>query len=107
MRKLTVTLLIALASATFAWADAKDIDDAVRKASEQMQKGKTEDALKTVQKLLSKDPSPEAQIAGGRLLMNLGKRDEAGTAFQNAVNADLIGCEIPQERANSSVILFK
>jgi superkiller protein 3 len=75
-------LLAAPASAT---ADQK-VDEAVAKFKDQMQKGKSEEALKTVQKLAS-NPSPEAQLEAGRLQERLGNLDDAAAAYKKAADA--------------------
>jgi tetratricopeptide (TPR) repeat protein len=62
-------------------ADQK-LDEAIAKANEQVQKGKPEDAVKTLRKL---GDGPEAQLALGRLQERLGSLDEALTAYNNAV----------------------
>jgi superkiller protein 3 len=65
-----------------AFADQK-VDDAVAKANDQLQKGKPEEALKTIQKLAS-SPSAEAQLAAGRFLERLGNLSDAAAAYTKA-----------------------
>lgn len=68
-----------------ALADQK-MDEAMAKAEEQLQKGKTEEALKTAQKVVTQNPSsPEAQIFLGRMLARTGSIEEAAAAFAKAV----------------------
>jgi len=66
-------------------ADQK-VDEAVAKANDQLQKGKTEEALKTVQKLAS-NPNPEAQLAVGHFQERFGNLDDAATAYAKAAEA--------------------
>jgi tetratricopeptide (TPR) repeat protein len=84
MRRLTVLTACVLCVATSAVAD-KRLDEAVAKAEVQLTKGKPDDAVKTLQKAASRAKrDPEAQLALGRLLSRLGRRDEAGEAFAKA-----------------------
>ena len=62
----------------------KRVDDAVAKAEEQIQKGKPEEAVKTIQKLVSQ-PSAEAFTAAARLQVRLGKVEEAAQSAAKAV----------------------
>jgi Flp pilus assembly protein TadD len=62
----------------------KRVDDAVAKAEEQIQKGRTEDAVKTIQKLVSQ-PSAEAFAAAARLQVRMGKVEEAAASAAKAV----------------------
>src|SRR5262245_8936524 len=68
----------------------KRVDDAVAKAEDQIAKGKTEEAVKTIQKLVSQ-PSAEAFTAAARLQLRIGKVEEAnqsaGQAVQQAASA--------------------
>jgi tetratricopeptide (TPR) repeat protein len=84
MRLLTFLTACVLCVATTAVAD-KRLDDAVAKAEVQLAKGKPDDAVKTLEKAASRAKrDPEAQLALGRLLSRLGRRDEAGEAFAKA-----------------------
>lgn len=79
-------VLLTLACALLAgpsFAD-KRVDDAVAKAEEQIAKGKPEDAVKTIQKLVSQ-PSAEAFTAAARLQVKLGKVEEAHQSATQAV----------------------
>jgi len=67
-------------------ADQK-VDEAVAKANEQLQKGKLEDALKTMNKLVSGTPTSEAFLAMCRFQDRLGGIDEAVAACKKAVDA--------------------
>lgn len=62
----------------------KRVDDAVAKAEDQIAKGKQEEAIKTIQKLVSQ-PSAEAFIAAARLQLKLGKVEEANQSAASAV----------------------
>jgi superkiller protein 3 len=84
LRTLAVVLVVSIASP--AGADQK-VDEAVAKATEQLQKGKQEDALKTMNKLVGNTPTSEAFIAMGRFQERLGNLDEAAAAYQKAVGA--------------------
>ena len=75
MKKLTAIAVLVLAGAPLL-ADQK-IDEAVAKATEQLQKGKPEEALKTLQKLVSQNPGPEAQLHLGRFQEKMGSLDDA------------------------------
>jgi superkiller protein 3 len=66
-----------------AFADQK-IDEAVAKANDQLQKGKPEEALKTLQKLVSQSPGPEAQLALGRFQEKAGTLDDALATYTKA-----------------------
>jgi superkiller protein 3 len=81
-----VVALAGLLVAAPALADQK-VDEAVAKANEQLQKGKTEDALKTMNKLVSGNPTSEAFLAMCRFQDRLGAIDEAVAACQKAVDA--------------------
>ena len=79
-------VLLTLACALLAgpsYAD-KRVDDAVAKAEDQIAKGKPEEAVKTVQKLVSQ-PSAEAFTAAARLQVKLGKVEEAHQSATQAV----------------------
>ena len=58
----------------------KKLDDAVAKAEDQLQKGKPEEALKTIQKLAGTQTA-EAQLAVGRFLERFGNYEEAAAAL--------------------------
>jgi len=83
MRILVVPLAVLTLAASPALADKK-LDDAVAKAEEQLQKGKPEEALKTLNKLVEQNPSAEALLALGRLQERLGELDAAGEAIGRA-----------------------
>jgi tetratricopeptide (TPR) repeat protein len=81
-----LTAAILVIGAATAWADKK-FDDAVAKADEQLRKGKQEDALKTVEKLVDQYPGPEALLVMSRLQDRLGDLDAAGQALDSALAA--------------------
>ncbi len=61
------------------------IDQALAKAEEQLAKGKPEDAIKTISKIVEQNPtSGEAQVALARLQERLGNLDEAVAALTKA-----------------------
>jgi tetratricopeptide (TPR) repeat protein len=67
-----------------AFADVK-LDEAFAKASEQNQKGKPEDALKTMQKAVSQCGNcPEGNLLLGRLQERIGNFEDAGAAYSAA-----------------------
>lgn len=85
MRTLATLTLIA-AAFTLSSAPARaasKIDETEAKANGQLDKGKVDDAVKSLEKL-QKDPSPEAQLAVSRILNRAGKLDDALQAAQNA-----------------------
>lgn len=87
MRTTRIVLLTA-ACGLLAWplhADKK-LDDAVAKAEDQIAKGKVADAEKTIQKMVQ-PPSAEANIAASRLLLRLGKYEEATATAAGGVTA--------------------
>lgn len=90
MKILSITAVLAAFLATSAWADPK-VDVAVAKANEQLAKGKPEEAIKTVQKLVQQLPgSAEALVALGNLYDRIGQDNnlnEADTTFTSAVQA--------------------
>jgi len=70
--------------ATPALADKK-LDDAIAKAEDQLQKGKPEEALKTMQKVVSQqESSPEAQLEMSRFQERLGNLDDAAASLAKA-----------------------
>lgn len=94
-RLLAVALAAPLLAAPLALADQK-VDEAYAKASEQIAKGKPEEAEKTMQKVVNSNPGPEAFVAQGRILEQVGKLDEAGAAY--AKGAD-VGTGAPKAEA--------
>jgi superkiller protein 3 len=82
-----------------AFAD-KRLDDAVAKAEDQLQKGKSEEALKTLQKAAQQDPSAEAQLALFRLQMRLGSFDDAAATLAKAVAAGGTSAQVLDAQAS-------
>ena len=81
-------LLLALSLAPVPLAAQSKIDQALQKAEEQLAKGKPEDAVKTVSKLVEQNPtSAEAHIALARLHERLGNLDEASAVLAKAKDA--------------------
>jgi superkiller protein 3 len=85
-RLLAIALVLPLLAVTAAHADQK-VDEAFTKASEQIVKGRPEEAEKTMQKLVNSNPGPEAFGAQARILEQLGKPDEAGAAYGKAADS--------------------
>lgn len=85
--KQVLLLFVALLAAAAPAAQSK-IDQAVQKAEEQIAKGKPEDAVKTVSKVVEQNPaSAEAHLALARLQEKLGNLDEAATALARGRDA--------------------
>lgn len=85
--KTTSLALLTLLLASPAMADKK-VDDAVAKAEEQIAKGKPEDAVKSMQKLVSQMPgSIEAQLALSKIQQRTGDMNGAKTTLANAVQS--------------------
>jgi Flp pilus assembly protein TadD len=85
--KMTGVLLtaFALAGAVTAHAD-KRVDDAFARAASQIEKGRPDEAVKTMQKAADQQPtSPEAQLALARVHWKVGNLDEGATAASKAV----------------------
>ncbi|HVO11008.1 MAG TPA: tetratricopeptide repeat protein [Vicinamibacteria bacterium] len=70
-----------------ALAQQTKLDQAIAKADEQVQKGKPDDAVKTVTKAAAECACAEGQAALGRLQERLGNLDAAATAYQAAAAA--------------------
>jgi superkiller protein 3 len=69
--------------ATPALAVQSKLDQAIAKADEQLQKGKPEDAVKTLTKAAN-EAGAEGQVALGRLQERVGNLDAAATAYEQA-----------------------
>jgi tetratricopeptide (TPR) repeat protein len=70
---------------TTGWADQK-LDETIAKAEEQLRKGRQEEAVKTIRKLVDQDGTgSEAQLVLSRLQKWLGDLDAAGQALDVAV----------------------
>ncbi len=90
MRKLAAALVAFGLLAAPVHADRK-LDEAVAKAEEQLQKGKPEDALKTLTKLTEQNPSGDAFVALARLQERLGNLDDAAATLTRAKDASPAG----------------
>jgi tetratricopeptide (TPR) repeat protein len=82
MYKIPVALLASALLATPAWAQSK-LDKAIEKAYEQVEKGKPDDAVKTLTKA-AEDEGADGYIALGRLQERLGSLDAAKAAYDQA-----------------------
>jgi len=86
----SILAVLTLALAAPAFADKK-LDDAIAKAEEQFQKGKPDEAIKTLQKAISQSPaSPEGHLALARLQQRVGSLNETADALKQAI-ANLAG----------------
>jgi tetratricopeptide (TPR) repeat protein len=83
MRRTSAWIVALAMVATPVFADKK-LDDAVAKAEDQLQKGKPEEAVKTVQKIAEQSPSAEAYLALARIQERAGNLDEAAAAVAKA-----------------------
>jgi superkiller protein 3 len=90
MRKVAASVVALGLLAAPVLADRK-LDEAVAKAEEQLQKGKPEDALKTLTKLTEQNPSGEAFLALARLQERLGNLDDAAATLTRAKDASPAG----------------
>jgi superkiller protein 3 len=91
MKKIGAALMaVGLLSAP-AFAD-KRLDDAVARAEDQIAKGKPDEALKTMQKAASQQPtSPEAQLALARIQQRAGSLDDAAASVAKAAQLATAG----------------
>jgi len=84
MKKIGGILGLAALLATPAFAD-KRLDDAVARAEDQIAKGRGEEALKTMQKAVSQQPtSAEAYLALSRVQQRVGTMDDAAASIAKA-----------------------
>lgn len=95
MKSVTLALILGLAAAP-ALAD-KRVDDAVARAEDQIKKGKPEEALKTLQKLVQQAPGPESQLALARIQLRAATADEALATAKLA--ADAAGSATPDVKS--------
>jgi tetratricopeptide (TPR) repeat protein len=82
MRSLPAVSLVAALVATPLWAQT-NLDKAIEKASTQVEKGKLDDAVKTLTKAAEEAGAP-GYLALGRFQEGLGNLDEAGAAYDRA-----------------------
>jgi superkiller protein 3 len=91
MKKIATALTIVGLIATPALAD-KRLDDAVARAEDQIQKGKPEEALKTMQKVASQQPtSPEAHLALARVQQRVASIEDAAASVAKAAQLATAG----------------
>jgi Flp pilus assembly protein TadD len=84
MKKRGAALMVVGLLSTPVLAD-KRLDDAVARAEDQIAKGKPEEALKTMQKAASQQPtSPEAQLALARVQQRVGSLEDAAATVAKA-----------------------
>jgi len=84
MKKIGAALMVLGLLSTPVLAD-KRLDDAVARAEDQIAKGKPEEALKTMQKAASQQPtSPEAQLALARIQQRVGSLEDAAATVAKA-----------------------
>jgi Flp pilus assembly protein TadD len=98
MNKIGWFLGVAALMATPALAD-KRVDDAVARAEDQIQKGRTEEALKTMQKLVSQQPTAEAYLALGHVQQRVGSLDDAAASVTKAVELSASATGAPRADA--------
>jgi tetratricopeptide (TPR) repeat protein len=84
MNKIGWMLGVAALLATPVLAD-KRLDDAVARAEDQIQKGRTDEALKTMQKVVSQQPTTEAYLALARVQQRVSTLDDAAASVSKAV----------------------
>lgn len=85
MTRRMLIALAALALAVPAVAADKKVEDAVAKANSQIAKGRTDEAEKTMEKLVQQQPTAEAHAARARVQMRLGNMEDAATSAAEAV----------------------
>jgi len=91
MKKIGAALTAVGLLSTPAFAD-KRLDDAVARAEDQIAKGKPDEALKTMQKAASQQPtSPEAQLALARIQQRAGSLDDAAASVAKAAQLATAG----------------
>src|SRR5262250_998714 len=83
MRRTSAWIVVLLFAAAPAFADKK-LDDAVAKAEDQLQKGKPEEAIKTLQKAADQANTAEAYLALARFQERAGTMDDAAAAVTKA-----------------------
>jgi tetratricopeptide (TPR) repeat protein len=86
MKRIALAAVFVVLGLSPGLADQK-LDEAVKKADEQFQKGKPDEAVNTLKKLVSQTPTTEALIALGRMQERAGSIDEAGDSYTKAVAA--------------------
>ena len=85
MKKIGAALTVVGLLSTPALAD-KRLDDAVARAEDQIQKGRTDEALKTMRRVVSQQPtSPEAHLALARVQQRVASLEDAAATVAKAV----------------------
>lgn len=95
--------LAALVLAIPAAAADKKVDDAVAKAESQIAKGRTDEAEKTMEKLVQQVPTAEAHAERARIQMRLGNMDGAGVSAAEALKLTASAPPDAKARALSTV----
>ena len=85
MKRMLAALAVLAVLASVAAAQSK-LDQAIQKAYDQLQKGKPDDAVKTLSKAAA-EAGPEGQVALGRLQERVGNLDAAEAAYTQARQA--------------------
>jgi tetratricopeptide (TPR) repeat protein len=83
--KILIRALALLIVAVPVTAADKRVDDAVARAESQLEKGKPDDAVKTMQKVVGQVPGAESQAALARIQEKAGLLDEAAASAAKAV----------------------
>lgn len=81
----------------------KRVDDAVARAESQLKKGNTDEAIKTMQKVVSQVPGAESQAALARIQEKAGQTEEAAASAARAV--ELAASAAPDVRAGALATL--
>jgi tetratricopeptide (TPR) repeat protein len=84
MKRLLTSLVVLALFAGPVLAQNNKLEQAVAKAEDQLQKGKPDEALKTVSKAVEGSPSAEGYLALARFQQRLGNMDDAATALAKA-----------------------
>jgi superkiller protein 3 len=85
MKKIGAAVVVTGLLSSPAHAD-KRLDDAVARAEDQIQKGRTDEALKTMQRVVSQQPtSPEAHLALARVQQRVASLEDAAASVAKAV----------------------
>jgi tetratricopeptide (TPR) repeat protein len=96
MKTLIRALALLILLAPVASAD-KRVDEAVARAEAHLQKGKPEEAIKTMQKVVGQVPGPESQAAFARIQERAGQVEEAAATAAKAV--EMASGAAPEVRA--------
>lgn len=93
--KKVIASFIVFALPFAATARAQKIEEVLAKAEQNIQKGKPEEAVKSLQKYASSNPTPEAFVALARIQERLGLFDDAAASLAKAPagNADVLAAQ--------------